>query len=91
MPMSLFAAHPYTLCGLIVAVFYDHAVYYEAPPSVKRFGLGLCCSGRDTSFPQSVRWKPIFPTTLHPQNRLISTRASDTEVPDTFEVIDGIN
>jgi len=91
MPMSLFAAHPYTLCGLIVAVFYDHAVYYEAPPSVKRFGLGLCCNGRDTSLPQSVRWKPVFPTTLHLQNRLTSSSASDTEVPDNFEVIDGIN
>jgi len=40
-PISPFAAHPYTLSGLTVAVFYDHAVYYEAPPSVKRFSIGV--------------------------------------------------
>ena len=39
MPISLFAAHPYTLSGPIVAVFYDHAVYYEASPNVNRFSI----------------------------------------------------
>ena len=87
MPISLFAAHPYTLCGPTVAVFYDHAVYYEAPPSVKRFGLGLYCNGKNSLFPESAMWRPVFLTTAHPQNRLTSSSASNTEVPDTFEVV----
>jgi hypothetical protein len=39
MPMWPLAAHPCTLSGPIVAVFYNHAVYYEAAPSVNRSSI----------------------------------------------------
>jgi len=39
MTMSPFATHPCTPSDPNAAVFYDHAVYYEAPPSVKRFSI----------------------------------------------------
>ena len=78
-------------CGPTVAVFYNGAVYYEAPRGVKGFRLRLCCSRSHTSFPQFARWKPIFPIALHPQNRLASAIPQDTEGQGIFEVISGIN
>jgi len=84
MPVSLLAAHPYILSGPTAAVFCDHAVYYEASPSVNRFGLRLCCAGMDTSFPQSAMWRPVFLTTTHLQNRLASSSASGTRLPNTL-------
>jgi hypothetical protein len=39
MPIQSFAVHPYTSSNPTAAAFYSHAVYYEAPRSVKRFSI----------------------------------------------------
>jgi adenine deaminase len=46
------------------------------------FQLSLCCDGRYTSFPQSARWKSVFASTMHPQNRLPDFSAVDTRLLD---------